>query len=341
MKKFDFVIGNPPYQVQNDTNGRQPPVYHLLMQEAFKVSVVTEMITPARFLFNAGQTPKAFNETMLHDPHFKVLEYYPSNIKVFANTDIKGGVAITLRNSQEKYGEINKFIENNTLRAIFKKVNSNGEASLDSIHYNRSSYRFKSEIVTENKKLFSEIKPADRLSISSNIFDKLSPLFVEENIQNHMTGVLGRDNNARTIKWIKKDYIENHENLDTWKVFVAKSNGTGEFGETLSQIEVVKPNIIGTQTFISFGKFESEEEATALCSYIKTKFCRCLLGVNKVTPDNARKEVWASIPLQNFTKLSDIDWSKSIHEIDQQLYKKYGLTDEEISFIEANVKEME
>lgn len=73
--------------------------------------------------------------------------------------------------------------------------------------------------------------------------------------------------------------------------------------------------------------------------YTKTRFARALLSVLKVTQDNTPAK-WKYVPLQNFTSSSDIDWSKSVHEIDQQLYKKYGLTNEEIQFIETNVKEM-
>ena len=72
----------------------------------------------------------------------------------------------------------------------------------------------------------------------------------------------------------------------------------------------------------------------------KTKFSRALLGVLKITQDNP-PEKWKFIPLQDFTSNSDIDWTKSIAEVDQQLYKKYGLSEEEIQFIESKVKEME
>ena len=85
--------------------------------------------------------------------------------------------------------------------------------------------------------------------------------------------------------------------------------------------------------------FDTEQEATALFKYIKTKFLRTMLGVLKVTQDN-KKSVWKYVPLQDFTENSDIDWTKSVAEIDKQLYAKYGLTDEEIFFIETNVKEM-
>lgn len=94
-----------------------------------------------------------------------------------------------------------------------------------------------------------------------------------------------------------------------------------------------------TQSFIGIGAFDSEEEATAAFKYIKTKFSRAMLGILKITQDNNR-DTWRMVPLQDFTSHSDIDWSKSVAEIDQQLYRKYDLTADEIEFIETHVKEM-
>lgn len=74
--------------------------------------------------------------------------------------------------------------------------------------------------------------------------------------------------------------------------------------------------------------------------YLKTKFARTMLYTLKITQDN-NKPKWANVPEQNFSLDSDIDWEKSVSAIDQQLYKKYKLSDEEITFIETNVKEME
>ena len=94
-----------------------------------------------------------------------------------------------------------------------------------------------------------------------------------------------------------------------------------------------------TQSFIGIGAFSNQNEAEAANKYVKTKYARCMLGVLKITQDNNR-ETWAYVPLQDFTPASDIDWSKSIPEIDQQLYRKYGLDQTEIDFIESHVKEM-
>ena len=99
------------------------------------------------------------------------------------------------------------------------------------------------------------------------------------------------------------------------------------------------PGVGATETFISIGNFSTKAEAVALEKYIKTKFARTLLSILKVT-QNGNKPVWKMIPIQNFTPTSDIDWSKPIPEIDQQLYTKYGLDEKEIQFIEIHVKEM-
>lgn len=83
--KFDYCIGNPPYQAENENNHRNPPVYHSFMDAAYTIADKVELITPARFLFNAGQTPKNWNEKMLNDEHFKVLSFEKDGSVVFPN----------------------------------------------------------------------------------------------------------------------------------------------------------------------------------------------------------------------------------------------------------------
>ena len=90
---------------------------------------------------------------------------------------------------------------------------------------------------------------------------------------------------------------------------------------------------------MSIGSFETQYEATAALKYIKSKFARAMLGVLKITQHNSN-DCWKYVPLQDFTPASDIDWSKSIPKIDQQLYAKYGLDAAEIEFIETHVKPM-
>lgn len=143
----------------------------------------------------------------------------------------------------------------------------------------------------------------------------------------------------REFKWIERKYIEDNGNLDAYKVIVPKANGSGALGETLSTPIIGVPKIGYTQSFIGIGAVQTYDEAAAILKYVKSKFARALLGILKITQDNP-PEKWTYVPLQNFTNKSDIDWSKSIPEIDQQLYKKYGLDNDEIKFIESHVKEM-
>lgn len=337
--KFDFVIGNPPYQDDKDTNNRQPPVYNLFMESAYKIADVVEMITPARYLFNAGQTPKAWNEQMLNDEHFKVLHFEKDGSKIFQNTDIKGGVSITIRNAKKKYGKIGVFTTEETLNSIITKVSPCNEHVLSEIAFPKSNYGFTEQLYIEFPEYKSRLTRGNEYIIDANIFKKIPEIFVACDALNHVL-VHGRENNDRTSKYVKKEYIKNSVGLDKFKVFVTGANGAGKFGETLSTPFVAKPNEIHTQTYMSFGAFITEEEAYACLQYIKTKFARCMLDILKVTQNNPR-DTWSKIPLQDFTENSDIDWSKPIAEIDKQLYKKYNLSDEEISFIETHVKEMQ
>lgn len=116
--KFDVVIGNPPYQEETaGTSSSDKPIYNMFMDEAYKIGNIVELITPGRFLFNAGATPSAWNRKMLSDPHLKVLYYQTNSEQVFSNTDIKGGVAVTYRDMNKNFGEIGTF-------TIFKELNS-------------------------------------------------------------------------------------------------------------------------------------------------------------------------------------------------------------------------
>ena len=91
-----------------------------------------------------------------------------------------------------------------------------------------------------------------------------------------------------------------------------------------------------TQTFISIGAFDTEIEMQNLYRYLKCKFTRFMVGTIKAT-NGLKFDTWANVPIQDFTENSDIDWNKSIEEIDLQLYEKYGLSNDEIAFIEEKI----
>lgn len=148
--KFDFVIGNPPYQQDSiGANESDMPLYHYFYDTAFNIADKVELITPARFLFDAGYTPKLWNEKMLADVHFKVLRYEPKSNKVFSSTDIKGGIAITYRDVTKKFGAIGAFTAFSELNSIKHKVDAFSEKSLSEIITNRGLYRYSDKAYKE------------------------------------------------------------------------------------------------------------------------------------------------------------------------------------------------
>lgn len=340
--KFDFVIGNPPYQDEAiGENDFAPPVYNYFLDAAFLVSDKVELIHPARFLFNAGSTSKVWNQKMLNDEHYKILFYEQDSSKLFINTDIKGGIVISYRNANQSFGAIEVFSQYQELNLIRKKAQPKNEnEKLKNIIYVQNRYNL-DVLLSEHPECKNEISSngKDR-RFRNNAFDRVS-LFTEKPIKSDDVKVLGLIKNKRYWRYLPYKFFDtNHENFQKWKVVVPAANGTGVFGEVFSSPIVLEPNVGYTQTFIGIGSFNKEIEAQNALKYIKSKFCRTMLGILKITQTNNR-ETWEYVPLQDFTPNSDIDWSKPIADIDQQLYKKYGLTPDEIKFIETHVKEME
>lgn len=337
--KFTAVVGNPPYQEKTE-NSRDNPIYPYFMNEAYKLADKVCLISPARFLFDAGQTSKEWNKKMLQDQHLKVIYFEQKSSKVFPNTDIKGGVAITLRNSNEVIGPIGTFSVFNELNTILEKIQYIEKESITKIIFSNSSYKFSNRLYKDNPRLKGRVSSSEEKAIGTNVFDTLPEIFFDEKPKSgEFVKLHGRKSEKRLFKWVNKSYLESHTGLDGWKIFLTKSSGSGTFGEALSSPLLGEPGTAGTQTFISLGTFKSKQEASNCIKYLQSKFCRAALGSLKVTQHNP-KNTWKNVPLQDFTNKSDIDWSKSIAEIDQQLYKKYGLDKKEIDFIENKVKPM-
>lgn len=345
MMKFDVVIGNPPYQEETKGDSTSSnPIYNYFMDEAFKLADKVCLITPARFLFNAGQTSKTWNKERLNDSHFKVNYYEQISSKVFPNTDIKGGVAITYRDCKRVLGPIDIFIAIPELQKIYKSVVKGGlfGESISSIIYPRTSYKLSKALHNDFPEAYKFLSKGHEFDLSSNIFERLAFIFYDDkpNDEYSYIQVLGRLKNERVLKWVRRDYIIEHPNLNKYKVFLPKSNGSGAIGEVLSTPLIGEPLVGGTETFMSFGAFDDKYDAESCLKYIKCKFTRAMLGILKITQDNP-VSVWRFVPLQDFTSNSDIDWSQSIENIDQQLYKKYNLSQDEIDFIESKVRAMD
>lgn len=335
--KIDAIIGNPPYQVMVEGNGRAKPVYHLFIELATQLSQRVSLITPARYLFNAGFTPTEWNDKVLNDPHFRIVSYKANSTEIFPTVDIKGGVAVMYWDSKQNFGKIGTFKAYPELDRIAIKVARLKERSLVEIIYAESSYRFDTS-KSEVEQLVRERLSNDR-KIISNIFDKLPDYFTEEQHQGTI-GFYGRTKSRRCVRYADRVLFENHPNLDKYKVIVPESNGSGAIGEVLSTPLIGEPLIGVTQTFLTIGAFDTKEEAEACLRYVKTKFARTMLGILKATQHNP-KETWQLVPLQDFTAESDIDWTQPVAEIDRQLYRKYGLNESEIAFVEEKVRPMD
>lgn len=341
IMKFDVIIGNPPYHEEVEGNERSNPVYNFFMDESFKIGSKVELITPARFLFNAGQTQKNWNRKMLNNEHFKVLFYESDAANLFSNTDIKGGVAISYYDKTKKYGAIETFTPYQELNEILAKVKGRLNRSIKDIISSRGTYRFTEKFFLDYPYASSKIGQGTGNMIASNSFECLSEVFLSEkpNDNNSYIQMTGRLNKKRIEKFIKAEYVISNPFINTFNVLITESNGAGGISEVLSSPFVCEPGHGATDTFLSIGSFESRSEAKNCLKYVKTRFARCMLGILKATQHNP-PSTWAYVPLQDFTPSSDIDWSQSIADIDEQLFEKYGLDEAEKNFIRTKVKEM-
>ena len=342
VDKTFVIIGNPPYQNYSDgTSNFSAPIYHKFLETAYSIADEVMMIHPARCLTNASSVPKNFTDFMLNDRHLKVLIYKADAKEFFKGVDIKGGVVVTYRNSNENIGPIGSLMPFRELKSILDKVlNFKDFQPLSNIIYSQKIHKLSKQFYEEYHKL-KKILSSGR-ALKTNMFETLKDFCFDEKPidENEYIQIYGRIGTKRTYKWFRKDYIEDNKVLNNYKVLVTKASGTGAMGEKLSSPFIGFPLVGSTETFISIGAFETLDEAEASLKYIKTKFARLMLGTIKITQD-ATPEKWAKVPLQNFRADSDIDWTKSVEEIDAQLYKKYGLTEGEINFIEKHVRAMD
>jgi type II restriction enzyme len=204
-------------------------------------------------------------------------------------------------------------------------------------------YKLSSVIFFELPDLMEKRPDFKELRFRSNDMEALRPALYdsEPSDGNEYIQLLGHDEKSnRVYKYFRRDFLRPVESLDKWKVIVPAANGSGAIGEVLSTPVIGTPVIGHTQSFLSIGCFDTEAEALVCLKYIKSKFARAMLGVLKTT-QNGKAKVWKYVPLQDFTPNSDIDWTQSVAQIDQQLYRKYGLDEAEIEFIETRVKAME
>ena len=339
VDSFDITVANPPYQkAMAGTSDRQ--IYPGFMDFAFRVSSLACFVTPARFLFNAGKTSKKWNRQVLSDPHVSVSLFEADSRRIFPTAEVKGGIAVTLRDTNVSLAPIDSFIPDLQLRSIVARVHAIADNFLDQIVFAPESYRFTSVLHVEYPQAIERVSAGHSFDVTTNCFDVLPEVF-HDVAHRGMIGVLGRQNNRRLVKFVNRRYVRDHPNLNAWKVALAKSNGAGKLGEVLAPPVLLSPGFAHTQSFISIGAFGTRKEAEELATFLHTKFARLLLGSLKVTQDNKRA-VWANVPNLVSKAPADlsIDWGSLVPVIDSQLADFFGLSEAEKAFVNERAQEM-
>lgn len=343
--KFDAVVGNPPYQESDGgAQASAKPIYNYFVESAKDINTrMINLIMPTRW-YAGGKGLDDFRKQMLNDEHIvEIHDFLNPNI-IFPSTNIRGGVCFILwdndYNNEKDLVKVVTYGDSFSDRKELKrKLKLDGEdifirniESLEILKIIKSQKEF-----TSFENHISSRRPFD---IDAFIVKDLDKYKQNENgLKNPVlcygkgkqTGFLEREEITKNIEWI-----------DKYKVFTPRANNIGtELNDDNLNTFIGTPNTICTESYIVIGVNLNLDEHSAknLSQYLTTKFARFLHSLGKASQD-ATSKTYKFIPLQDFTAKSDIDWSKSISEIDQQLYKKYGLSEDEISFIESMIKPM-
>ena len=334
--RFDVIIGNPPYQLSDGgAQASAKPIYHLFIEQAQKLKPrFLTMIIPARW-YTGGKGLDKFRDNMINDKRIRILHDYVDASECFSGVEIKGGVCyflwdkdysgeceifkhkgneieISRRYLVEKGVKI--FIRENKLISIMRKVWANNKIEKDSF-----------------ETIISSTKP---YGLRGDFFKNPSKYGMPKIRETTLGGdlrILGLDGSKRVYRYISQNYpLPKRDLLYNYKIFIPRNVGNGEFGDFTPTTVVASPKDLCTETFVQAGPFQSINEANNADNYIRTKFFRALISIRK-QDQGASKAVYHFVPLQDFSE----SWT------DEKLYKKYGLTEDEIAFIESMIRPME
>lgn len=320
--KFDVIVGNPPYQLSDGgASASALPIYHKFVQQAKKLNPrFLTMIIPARW-YSGGKGLDDFRDEMLEDTRIRKIIDFPKSNECFPSVEIKGGVCYFLWDREDK-GDCQIITNRNgNSSSMTRPLKEKGLNTL--VRYNEAV-----SIIHKVKKFqeenFSQLVSARKPFGFSTDFKNFEVSKVENSIKIYANKIIG---------YVKKNLItQNIELIGKHKVCITRAYGAGEDfpHQILNKPFYAGDNSCCTETYLVIGPFKNESISHNVISYINTKFFRFLVLLLKNTQD-ATKKVYKFVPMQDFNET----WT------DEKLYKKYGLSQEEIDFIESMIRPMD
>ena len=319
--KFDVIVGNPPYQLGDGGNGASAaPIYNLFIQQAKRLQPkYIAFIVPSRW-FAGGKGLDSFRDEMLHDKHIKRIVDYPDASDCFPGVEIKGGVNYFIW-QKDYFGdcEITTIIGDEEYPSMKRRL----DEFETFIRWNEAIPILRKVKEHHEKTLDKIVSSRKPFGLATNFsdFDNINNPDKYKIYANKKTGYVLRTKVQKGLDLVNK-----------WKVIVPKAyGGSATYPHpVLGGHILAAPLEVCTETYIVASSFDNEEKAILFLDYMKTRFFRFLVLLSKVTQD-ATAKVYAFVP----DLPMDHKWT------DDELYQRYGLSDDEISFIEKMVKEME
>ena len=329
--KFNAIVGNPPYQVMDGGTDRGAvPVYHYFMNIAKRTNPnYISLIMPSRW-YAGGRGLDEFRSEMMNDTHLARLHDYELSKDLFPTVDIAGGLCTYLWDGN--HNDACVVTNYNAIRDVVAKRFLN---QFDTLIRSNAAIPILEKIVKTST------------SFLNSLVLSINPFGFRTYFRGSDKGEISILTSKGWAKVKRAEITKGMEYVDMYKIIVGRfvpSNGEmsvkpGDGYRVLTEPQILLPQQINTETYIDTAVFATQEEAVNYKKYLCSKFARYLLRQG-VTSVNVTRECFAFVPIQNFTGQSDIDWNRTISEIDQQLYTKYNLSEDEIAFIEKMIKPM-
>ena len=329
--KLDAIVSNPPYQVVDGGHGSSSKaIYGKFVQLSKRVKPnYISVIMPSRWM-TGGKGLDDFRSEMIEDKSVVILHDYMDSAFLFSTVQIEGGVCYFLWDkSSSRECHIYTHSESNHITHSERYL---AEGNSDVVIRDSNAVVILNKVLGFKEKSFADmVLPRNPFGINEE--DGLySNVDLNDNLK-----LFGRFGRERGLRYLKDGFIvaKNKSVVNSWKLFISKADGAaGQLGnpipaKIIGKAELGDTRTICTETFLAVAPFTNEEEALNAISYTKTKFFRFMVGIRKLK--NMTRDTYQFVPLQDFTR----PWT------DADLYAKYGLTDEEIQFIESMIKPME